>query len=137
MQIQDNIQYKHAQSHTQVDAGPSGKRQCSTALYFGLLGLLGDVSMVTVMSDLQTCTLPSIWLRLANQITSTHTQMHCQILSRMRKFFGGVILRSLLHHHSHLEFVLRRCHFWDFCPACAQLMCLIFGLLLALFSFVH
>ena len=95
--IQTDIQYKYTQTHTQADAGPSGKRQCSTALYFGLLGLLGDVSMVTVMSDLQTCALPSIWLRLANQITSTHTQMHCQISSRVRKFFGGVTFRSLPH----------------------------------------
>lgn len=38
----------------------------------GLLGLLGDVTMVTVMPDLQTCVLPSISLRLPNHVISTH-----------------------------------------------------------------
>lgn len=57
-----------------------------------VLGLLGDVAMETVMSDLQACALPSIWLRLANQITSTHTQMNRRITSPMRgKFSGGFL----------------------------------------------
>lgn len=62
-----------------------------------VLGLLADVSMETVMSDLQTCTQPSIWLRLANQITSTHTQMNCQIASSVhREFSAGLQVLVLL-----------------------------------------
>lgn len=69
----------HTHTHAcHADAGPPGE---ATEQSVVVLALLADVSMETVMSDLQTCALPSIWLRLANQITSTHTQMNCQITS--------------------------------------------------------
>lgn len=60
------IRYTLIHTHTQPDAGPSGKRHCSATLHLVYL-----VSMVTVMPDLQKCALPSIYLGLAN-LRSAH-----------------------------------------------------------------
>lgn len=59
------------------------------------LRLLGDVSMVTVMTDLQICALPSIWLRLANQVTSTHTNALSDLIVNEESFGGESYVPTL------------------------------------------
>lgn len=78
--------------HTRCRCSPPSREATEQYVVVLVLGLLGDVSMETVMSDLQACALPSIWLRLANQITSTHTQMNRRITSPKRgKFSCGFL----------------------------------------------
>ena len=135
------ILYTHAQScrytptcthkHTRADAGPPREATAQYGVLLGLLGLLGDVSMETVMSDLQTCALPSIWLRLANQITSTHTQMNRQISSWMKRILGWFFFRSF---STSLLSVAVISGF--FSPAHTKLMDLILGLLLCCLVFI-
>lgn len=112
------ILYTHAQpcrytpTHTQAHAGPPGEATVQCSVVLGLLGLLGDVSMETVMSDLQTCALPSIWLRLANQITSTDTQMNRQISSWMKRIFRWFLDRYVTIVLN--KFVISQCRIWFF-----------------------
>lgn len=59
------------------------------------LRLLGDVSMVTVMTDLQICALPSIWLQLANQVTSTHTNALSDLIMNEENLGGESYVPTL------------------------------------------
>lgn len=118
----------HKHTHTWTDAGPPGEATVRCSALLGLFGLLGDVSMETVMSDLQTCALPSIWLRLANQITSTHTQMNRHISSWMCRIFWDhfeiivVLNKFLFYQHRSFRFFSP--------PAHTKVMDLTLGLLL-------